>query len=109
MEVREIVNKSLELARQEKFIGTPLEAMVRLKAGPDLLALLEQYRAELPALFITSQVAVEGHADASLAVHVERAGGVKCERCWKYTFDVGGDARFPTICQACATAVSELA
>ena len=109
MEVRETVNKSLELARQEKFIGAPLEAKVHLKAGPDLLPLLEQYRAELPALFITSQVAVEGHADASLSVHVERAEGVKCERCWKYTLDVGGDTRFPTICQSCAGAVSELA
>jgi isoleucyl-tRNA synthetase len=38
---------------------------------------------------------------------VERAAGSKCERCWKYTTDVGSDPRFPTICGACADAVDE--
>jgi isoleucyl-tRNA synthetase len=108
VEVREVVNKSLEMARQEKFIGAPLEAKVHLKAGSELLPLLEQYQAELPALFITSQVVVEGHAEADLSVHIERADGVKCERCWKFTLDVGADARYPSICRACAAAVSEL-
>ncbi|MCC6587230.1 MAG: isoleucine--tRNA ligase [Bryobacterales bacterium] len=107
--VRETVNKSLEMARQEKFIGAPLEAKVRLKAGSDLLPLLEQYRKDLPALFITSQVVVEGQADgADLSVHVERADGTKCERCWKYTLDVGSNARRPTVCAACASAVNEI-
>jgi isoleucyl-tRNA synthetase len=38
---------------------------------------------------------------------VERAAGQKCERCWKYTTDIGSDARFPTICAPCAKAVEE--
>ncbi len=109
MEVREHVLKSLEAARQEKFIGAPLEASVHLKAGGDLYTLLEQYKAELPALFIVSQVRLERQADKVLAVHVARAEGVKCERCWKYTTDVGSVAELPTVCAACAAAVAEIA
>jgi isoleucyl-tRNA synthetase len=107
MTVRETVLKSLEFARQEKFIGANLEAKVHLKAGAGLLPLLYEYDAELPTLFIVSQVSLEGHAEADLSVHVERAGGAKCERCWKYTFDIGANPQLPTICAACAEAVSE--
>jgi isoleucyl-tRNA synthetase len=106
MEVRDTVLKSLEAARNEKLIGAPLEACVRLSAGADLYPLLEQYARELPALFIVSQVALD-RAD-TLSVQVERAAGRKCERCWKYTIDIGVDTRFPTICGACAEAVEEI-
>jgi isoleucyl-tRNA synthetase len=41
-------------------------------------------------------------------VRVERAGGDKCERCWKYTTDVGSNGKFPTICGSCADAVEEI-
>ncbi len=109
MEVRESVLRSLEAARQEKFIGAPLEAHVHLKADSDLYPLLEEYSSQLPALFIVSQVSLESHSDTTLAVHVERASGVKCERCWKYTLDVGADPELPTVCAACAAAVREIA
>jgi isoleucyl-tRNA synthetase len=41
-------------------------------------------------------------------VKIERADGVKCERCWKYTTDTGSDPRFPTICAACAAVVKDM-
>jgi isoleucyl-tRNA synthetase len=106
MEVRTDVLKSLETARNEKLIGAPLEARVRLFADGDLFPLLEQYARELPALFIVSQVAVE--PGDGLSVKVERAEGVKCERCWKYTTDVGSNAAYPTVCAACGAAVDEM-
>jgi isoleucyl-tRNA synthetase len=106
MQVRDTVLKSLETARNEKLIGAPLEARVRLSADGGLYPLLEQYARDLPALFIVSQVALD-RAD-TLSVHVERAAGRKCERCWKYSTDVGIDARFPTICGPCAEAVEEI-
>jgi isoleucyl-tRNA synthetase len=107
MEVRDGVLKSLEEARNGKLIGAPLEARVRLTANGDLYPLLEQYAGELPALFIVSQVEIARAADGPLAVEVERAAGRKCERCWKYTSDVGADERFPSICAPCAGAVEE--
>jgi len=110
IEIRGGVLKSLETARNEKLIGAPLEAHLKLSANGDLYPLLEQYAAELPGLFIVSQVDV-GRADAGdadgLGVTVERASGQKCERCWKYTSDTGADARFPTVCASCAAAVDE--
>jgi isoleucyl-tRNA synthetase len=108
MEVREQVNKSLEAAREGKFIGANLQARVHLRANGNLYPLLERYAADLPALFIVSQVLLEGHAhETQLSVHVERAEGGKCERCWKYTGDIGSDPDFPTVCAACAVAINE--
>jgi len=108
MTVRESVLKSLETARQEKFIGAPLEARVCLRAAPDLYPLLEEYAAELPALFIVSQVAVERQPEGALSVEIGRAAGVKCERCWKYSTDVGTNPAWPTICPPCVAAVEEI-
>ena len=107
MEVRDGVLKSLEAARNGKLIGAPLEARVRLSANGSLYPLLEEYARELPALFIVSQVELARAGDGAPGVEVERAAGQKCERCWKYTMDVGSDARFPTICGPCASAVEE--
>jgi isoleucyl-tRNA synthetase len=67
--------------------------------------LLAQYLDDLPGLFIVSQVALENQANEPISIRVTRAGGAKCERCWKYTGDVGSDVRFPTICASCAGVV----
>ena len=56
--VRDQVLKSLETARNDKFIGASLEAKVRVAADGDTYRLLEQYAGELPAFFIVSQVAL---------------------------------------------------
>ncbi len=47
--------------------------------------------------------------EGELAIEVARAEGTKCERCWKYTTDVGANAEYPAICAACAEAVEEIA
>jgi isoleucyl-tRNA synthetase len=107
IEVRDTVLKSLETARNDKLIGAPLEARVRLRAAGDVYALLKQYEGELPALFIVSQVELES-GEAALDIAVERAAGQKCERCWKYSTDIGADARYPTICWPCAGAIGEM-
>jgi isoleucyl-tRNA synthetase len=105
MEVREIVLKSLDTARNEKIIGAPLEAKVILTADVATYPLLRAYQHELPGLFIVSEV--ELAQGAGPTANVERAGGTKCERCWKYTRDHGSDKEFPTVCAACAEAVRE--
>jgi len=109
MQVRDQVLKDLEVARQEKFIGASLEALVQLKAGPELYPLLDEYERELPSLFIVSQVTVEEAPGVELSVHVHRAKGEKCVRCWKYSEDVGAHPQLPGVCAACAEVVVELA
>ncbi|MCX6625590.1 MAG: class I tRNA ligase family protein, partial [Acidobacteria bacterium] len=106
--IREQVLKALETARQEKIIGAPLEAQVTLRAGDELYPLLSEYEDELPGLFIVSQVTVLDHADATLEVHVAKAEGAKCERCWKYTTDVGTNPDLPGACAECEDTVSAL-
>jgi isoleucyl-tRNA synthetase len=95
LEVRNVVLKALEEARQQKVIGTSLEARVRL-AG----AHLDDYADDLPALFITSQVILEPGDE--LKVTVERAEGVKCDRCWKYSVFTG------PACEPCSVALKEI-
>jgi isoleucyl-tRNA synthetase len=104
IEVRGRVLKALEEARDAKFIGASLEARVRLEGGP---AVLETYAADLPSLFIVSQVALAPGGE-SMKVTIEKADGTKCERCWKYSTMVGVDAEFPTVCDTCAAALKEM-
>jgi isoleucyl-tRNA synthetase len=99
MKVRETVLKALEEARKAKFIGAPLEARVRLQGFSGL----EESAADLPGLFIVSQVVLEPGTEEK--VIVERADGTKCERCWKYVRTVGLDARYSTVCDQCAEAL----
>ena len=103
MEFRPEVLNALEAARQAKFIGAPLEARVRIAAGGDLLPLLQRYSSELPGLFIVSEVVLE----PGEGITVERAPGTKCERCWKYTQDVGSDSELRGVCAACASAIRQ--
>ena len=105
--VRDEVLKSLEAARQAKAIGAPLEASVHLSADDSLYPLLEEYASELPGLFIVSRVVLSRNAESGIRATIERAPGTKCERCWKYTEDVGSDAEIATACASCAAIVRE--
>jgi isoleucyl-tRNA synthetase len=114
--VREEVLKALEPLRAAKTISANLEARVTLVAPGELAALLQKYRAYLPALFIVSQVELEtgtGNGAASagiegLEVRAERAHGKKCERCWNYSTHVGENADYPTFCERCVAALEEI-
>jgi len=103
--IREVVLGALETARQEKRIGTSLEAAIRLAAPEPDLAVLQAVLPQLPALFITSQVVVEAAPDAVLTVRVQAARGLKCERCWNYSVHVGEIAEMPTVCERCVAAL----
>jgi isoleucyl-tRNA synthetase len=104
--VRDQVLKALDTARDDKIIGSSLEAGVSLSAGGELQPLLERHASELPGWFIVSQVELESQPGEGLTVSVDRARGDKCERCWKFTTDVGANPEFPTVCAACAAVLT---
>ena len=116
--VRGEVLKALESARNEKkLINSNLEAKVLLNADLELKAKLKHYLAQLPGLFIVSQVELltpGGSGDfrsevvPGLEVTVLRADGKKCERCWNYSTHVGENSRYPGICERCSAAVAEI-
>jgi len=110
--VRDEALRPLEKARQEKLIGSALEAAVTIHAPESLYKLLERYRQELRFLLIVSAVevvhAAAGNGNAPLHVEVTKAPGKKCERCWNYSVHVGEDARYPSVCERCLAALKEI-
>jgi isoleucyl-tRNA synthetase len=108
--VRGDVQAALEVQRREKVIGAPLEAKVVLEATKEKYEFLKQYEAELPALFIVSQVelrqAHEGAEGSRIAVIVQKAEGEKCQRCWNYRSTVGNNPAHPTLCDRCCEVVA---
>ncbi len=104
---RERVLKDLEKAREAKAIGNSLEARVTLRAAGEEKAFLEAHAADLAALFIVSEVAVE-EGPGPLEVAVGRAPGAKCERCWNRLPSVGESAEHPTVCARCDAVLREM-
>ncbi|QSV47080.1 isoleucine--tRNA ligase [Geobacter benzoatilyticus] len=114
MAVRSDVSKALEQARVQKTIGHSLDAAVTLAAEPELLAFLKEYAGELATVFIVSKVELaegiagdcyEAEGVKGLKIAVSAAPGEKCERCWHYDEQIGGDTEHPTLCPKCVAAV----
>jgi isoleucyl-tRNA synthetase len=110
--VRDQVNAALEDKRKDKVIGTSLGARVVLTATGPVAALLERYRGALPMLFMVSDVALHaGFAEGADAVQieVEKAPGVKCERCWRVVSSTHTEPQWSGICDRCVDALGEAA
>ena len=85
--IRDEVLKALEEARNEKQIGSSLEAKVMLTTDAETTRFLLDYYEQLRYIFIVSQVEV--HEGDALNVEIQKADGEKCERCWNYSTRVG--------------------
>ena len=116
--VRSQVLGHLEAARRNKLIGASLEAKVVLAATGEAQAFLKQHLAELPSIFIVSQVELAeapgpkgqplelaGTFGEAATVHaeVQPADGQKCPRCWTYSTHVAQGA---DVCEKCAEALA---
>jgi isoleucyl-tRNA synthetase len=109
--VRDEVLKALEEARNNKLIGTGLEAQVTLTAPDPVYSVLARHAGELRYLFIVSAVTLtQGSGNGTGQVHVEvkKADGAKCERCWNYSIHVGEDKTYPTVCERCSAVLKEI-
>jgi isoleucyl-tRNA synthetase len=119
-EFRRQVTGALEFARQEKRIGSSLEAKPVVHLGtvvhhwPDAeTAKKELSSVDLADICIVSQIEVsddraQAHADgdwtAQLVIDIELAEGEKCARCWKVLPDVGTHTH-AGVCARCDEAV----
>lgn len=92
-ELKDKVNKKLEEARNEKLIGSALEAVVKINLDPTYNEVKEKLGSYLHQLFIVSKV--EYTTDEEEVV-VEKSTGEKCNRCWNYVDHLNGD-----ICDRC--------
>ncbi|MFY9743245.1 MAG: isoleucine--tRNA ligase [Candidatus Sulfotelmatobacter sp.] len=109
--VRDEVLKALEEARNNKMIGTGLEAQVDLSASEPVYSVLARHAEQLRYLFIVSAVRLakaSGNGTSSVHVEVKKAEGWKCERCWNYSTHVGEDKEYPTVCERCSAVLGEI-
>ena len=105
------IAKAIEQARKEKVIGHSLDARVTLAPPEKMRVFLGSHLEELRALLIVSQLQLveekaiskpfQSEGVKGLTVGVEKALGVKCERCWIYAESVGSDKDHPAICDRC--------
>jgi isoleucyl-tRNA synthetase len=105
--IREQVLGRIEPLRKDKQIGSSLQAKVVLSASGAELELLKTHVGQLPMLFIVSEVEVRERAADGLEISIDRASGVKCERCWRYVSKVSTDPARPGICERCEDALAE--
>jgi len=109
--VRDEVLKALEDARNNKLIGTGLEAQVTVAAADPVYSVLSRHASQLRYLFIVSAVNLvqaAGNGTGGVRVEVKKADGLKCERCWNYSTHVGEDKTYPTVCERCSAVLKEL-
>jgi isoleucyl-tRNA synthetase len=114
--LREAVLARIEPLRKDKQIGSSLQARVVLSATPAQLAFLEPRARELPMLYIVSEVElraaptdVVANEESQPAIAIERAGGVKCDRCWRYVPSVSIEPAWAGLCGRCQEALAETA
>jgi isoleucyl-tRNA synthetase len=100
-EIRDAVNREIELLRADGKVGSSLQANVSLQVEAADHALLASLGDDLKFVFITS--VAELLAGDALAIAVKPSTDVKCERCWHYRADVGADAAHPTLCTRCTS------
>lgn len=114
IEIKELVSKKLEEAREEKLIGQTLEAKVIISANKEnkLYQIIENNKNLIEDVLIVSELELKEDSSIEkeeLSVNISRAEGEKCERCWKYTKDVGIDKENPTICKRCSEVLRKYA
>ncbi len=113
IDVRQVVNKSLEGKRAAGELKGALDADVVLYAADGLYEQLATLKDELRFVLITSGAEVLPIASAPIdALETERddlkvaigvASAAKCERCWHKREDVGTHMSHPTLCGRCVS------
>ncbi|MEM7242171.1 MAG: isoleucine--tRNA ligase [Pseudomonadota bacterium] len=114
--VRRVVTGNLEGYRQDKTIGSSLEAAPKVYLSEELAAIMPDLE-DFADICITSQIFIHTEAApadafrlddvADVAVVFARAEGQKCQRSWKILPDVGTH-EWPDVCKRCNDALTKL-
>ncbi|MBQ7608481.1 MAG: isoleucine--tRNA ligase [Desulfovibrionaceae bacterium] len=112
--IRAAVTRAIEPLRTAHVVGHSLDTRLVLYLESDKRARIESLGADLRAYFIVSQLVLDDMTNApadaltdpevqGVALHVEKASGEKCERCWIYSTELGQNPKHPTLCPRCAS------
>ena len=103
-ELRKEVNKKIESERQNGLIGLSLDARVLINISNSNYEFVKGYSEwDISDIFLVSQVEFTDASDLEdtdiegIKVKVVKALGKKCERCWKYSLEIGQDSEFPDV------------
>jgi isoleucyl-tRNA synthetase len=105
LEVRDVVTKALENARNDKTVTKSQEAHIVITAPDTIVATLSARGLDaLADMFIVSTVEIiEGD---ELRVVIEPSGGTKCPRCWNHR-EIGSNPAYPDLCARCARVIGK--
>ncbi|MGL4368576.1 MAG: isoleucine--tRNA ligase [Spirochaetota bacterium] len=114
VDIKKDLLKALEIKRQEKTIGTSIEAAVTIFSASESVRMLLSESPEDTRRFLqVSKVTVAGAEEAGMekyenaSIRVEKATGKKCVRCWNYYDSIGSHKDHPELCDRCTAAVLE--
>ncbi len=105
LDIRHVIQKEIETARQAKTIARNDEAVVTLTAPEN--AVVHQFAdrlEELSEFFIISDLKLQ--TGDALAAEVTSSTAEKCARCWRYVDSVGKLEANPDLCERCADAIA---
>jgi len=118
LRAKELVNKHIETARENKLINANLSANATLFADGQMFESLAKLGEELRFVLITSGATLKpmsesnpkaeksSDEDNDLIVDITAAQGEKCVRCWHIREDIGTDKSHPQLCARCVTNVA---
>ncbi len=103
--IKSDVFKALEEARNEKIIGSSLEAEVKINLNAKYQDVADKLGSVLHQLLIVSKVTLTTEdlpKGEFIGVLVNKSEGHKCNRCWNYVDELVGD-----ICPRCANILKD--
>lgn len=113
--VKKDLLKVLEELRKEKLISSSLEAEVIIAPRDNATGeIMTSMGSDLTRLFQVASVEVVATPNDTMQeqdssyINAEKSSGVKCVRCWNYTYDVGEDLGHPELCARCAAVINQM-
>ena len=120
--LRTVINRMLESCRNNKELGSSLEASLRVdirdkkvRAAIEWLSQNESNKVDvLRDWFLVSSLQIGGEPWAEVlvsednniaSVDIAKARGFKCERCWHYEVRMSENRNHPNICTRCEKVV----
>jgi len=112
--LRPDIMKAIEEKRSKDLLGDSMEASVTLYIkDAKKYDFLKASAGELAGVFLVSDFRLEEIKEypvpaeellevEGLGIHVKKASGGKCQRCWSYSSNVGEDAQYADLCRRCA-------
>lgn len=109
IQIRNDVNKALELYRADGRIGSALEAEVTLSCNQATYDQLKTVQDELRFLLIVSDAKIILNTEANatdVVIHIAVSAYSKCARCWQRRPDVNANIAYEGLCGRCVDNIS---